>query len=151
MYRVTLDADEAFDEELPRALERAALLTLEAEGAAAESDVTIALTGEEEMRQLNCQYREVDGVTDVLSFEMHETMPDGRTYLGDVVVCVPVAQRQADAQGHSLLAELSLLVVHGLLHLLGEDHDDAAARASMWAKQSAMLEQLGLSVSPTES
>jgi probable rRNA maturation factor len=89
----------------------------------------------------------VDSATDVLAFALEEA-PDlvtggaGRV-LGDVVVAVDVAMQQADARGHDLDAELALLAVHGLLHLLGEDHDTPARKAQMWARQAQLLRGLG--------
>ena len=108
------------------------------------------LTDRDEIRRLNGVYRGLDQVTDVLSFELNETLPEGGTYLGDVVIALPVAQEQADAGGHALLAELSLLVIHGVLHLLGYDHADSGAKDEMWSRQAEILEELGLHASPTE-
>jgi probable rRNA maturation factor len=72
-------------------------------------------------------------------------------YLGDVAIAVPTAERQAAIKGHTPLAELQLLAVHGVLHLLGHDHLDAGQKAAMWAAQAAILGKLGLaSIQPTE-
>jgi probable rRNA maturation factor len=83
----------------------------------------------------------------VLSFPAGETLPGMdkfSDYLGDVALSVPYATRQAAAKGHDPAAEMQLLVVHGLLHLLGYDHDTAAAQEQMWRVQADILEQLGL-------
>jgi probable rRNA maturation factor len=83
----------------------------------------------------------------VLSFPAGEVMPGMAeaglaAYLGDVAISVARAAAQAAAGGHSLAAELQLLTVHGVLHLLGHDHDEPAAKAAMWAAQTAVLTQL---------
>jgi probable rRNA maturation factor len=89
---------------------------------APEADsVTVRLISDREMRELNRVYRDRDRTTDVLSFPGEET-PEGR-HLGDVVVAVPTARRQAAARGHELQRELRTLLLHGLLHCLGYDHE----------------------------
>lgn len=116
-----------------------------------EVDLTLVLTGDARLRALNQQFRGVDAATDVLSFG--DGGPDaesGRRYLGDVVISVPRARAQARAAGHSLVAELQLLAVHGTLHLLGHDHAKPAQRGAMWAAQDAILHQLGLEIVSAE-
>lgn len=88
----------------------------------ADPEVTLALVGSAAMRTLNRRFRKKDRPTDVLSFPLGKQGPDGRHYLGDIVIAVPVAFRQAREKGHSLKRELELLAVHGFLHLLGFDH-----------------------------
>ncbi len=85
------------------------------------SDLTVRLVGEEAMRRLNRDFRDKDRPTDVLSFPGEET-PDGDP-LGDVVIALGVAGRQAEAAGHSLETELQVLILHGALHCLGYDHE----------------------------
>ncbi len=105
-------------------------------------DLSIALTTDEDIQQLNLQYRKIDRPTDVLSFESDETDPvSGTRYLGDIVISYPRALQQARDAGHPVENELMLLVVHGVLHLLGYDHDSAANKASMWKLQSRVLAQ----------
>jgi probable rRNA maturation factor len=70
--------------------------------------------------------------------------PTARSYLGDVIISYPRAVAQAGEGGHSLVAELALLVIHGVLHLLGYDHSIAEDKVIMWAKQDAILERVGL-------
>ena len=84
-------------------------------------DLTIRLVGEEEMRLLNRDYRDQDRPTDVLSFPGQET-PEGDP-LGDVVIALGVAGRQATEAGHELATELRVLILHGALHCLGYDHE----------------------------
>jgi probable rRNA maturation factor len=85
-------------------------------------EVTLAFVGERAIRTLNRKFMKKDGPTDVLSFPIGEKGPDGKFYLGDIVIAVPVAFRQAREKGHSLDRELRLLAIHGFLHLLGYDH-----------------------------
>jgi probable rRNA maturation factor len=127
-------------------LEQAAHLTLEFSGRSMEVDLTIVLTNDAQLRELNREYLELDAPTDVLSFPASEEDPEtGRPYLGDILISVPRAAAQAQAAGHPLEAELQLLVVHGTLHLLGHDHAEADEKACMWKEQARVLEGLGLS------
>ncbi len=93
-----------------------------------QAEVGLHLVGERRMAALNADYRGVHGVTDVLSFPLEEPgdpVPAGvPRLLGDVVVCPVQARRQATADGTPPAFELALLVTHGLLHLLGWEHDD---------------------------
>lgn len=93
-------------------------------------ELSLALVDDEEMRALNRDWRGKDRPTDVLAFpqaEPGESCPDG--LLGDVVVSVPTAARQAAARGHSTEVEIRTLLVHGILHLLGHDHERSPADA----------------------
>jgi probable rRNA maturation factor len=81
---------------------------------------------------------------------MDDRIPGDHEYLGDVVIAVPLAEAQARDAGHDLLSELSLLSVHGLLHLLGHDHADESERKAMWRMQEEILAQLGIRARPTE-
>jgi len=103
--------------------------------ARAKGHVTIAIVPDARVRQLNHRYRRRDRVTDVLSF-----MSDEHGYLGDVVIAAGVARRQARAAGHSLQTELRVLALHGLLHLLGYDHERDAGRM---ARLEARLRRVG--------
>lgn len=86
-------------------------------------EVSLSFVGERAIRTLNRKFMKKDRPTDVLSFPLGEKGPDGQFYLGDIVIAVPVAFRQARGKGHSLDRELRLLAIHGFLHLLGFDHD----------------------------
>jgi probable rRNA maturation factor len=128
----------------PDMLERAALAVLAHQST--DGDLTIVLTDDAQLRELNRDYLGVDAPTDVLSFPASETDPEtGRRYLGDILISVPRAEEQARAAGHPLEAEVQLLAVHGTLHLLGHDHAGAAEKARMWKAQAEVLERLGLS------
>jgi probable rRNA maturation factor len=87
-----------------------------------DPEVTLSFVGEQAIRTLNRKWMKKDRPTDVLSFPLGDKAPDGKYYLGDIVIAVPVAVRQARAKGHGLDRELRLLAIHGFLHLLGYDH-----------------------------
>jgi probable rRNA maturation factor len=111
----------------------------------AVGDLTVVLSDDAQLRELNREYLGIDASTDVLSFPAAETDPEtGEAYLGDVIISVPQAEVQARAAGHPLESEVQLLVVHGVLHLLGHDHAEPDAKASMWAAQADVLRRLGL-------
>jgi probable rRNA maturation factor len=125
-------------------VERAGRATLDLSGVP-DADLTLVLTGDERIRGLNREFLHQDTATDVLSFPADEPDPEtGRRYLGDVVISVPRAAMQAGAGEHPLEAEIQLLVVHGVLHLLGHDHAEAEEKTRMWAAQSEVLERLGV-------
>ncbi len=113
------------------------------------AELTVVLTSDTEVRELNRRHAGTDAETDVLAFPGGSTDPDsGLAYLGDVVIAVPVAERQAATAGHALRDELALLTIHGVLHLLGHDHQDAASRAKMQAAQRAALRRMGITFRP---
>jgi probable rRNA maturation factor len=85
--------------------------------------VSIAFVDDRRMRELNRTYRQKDATTDVLSFMFGDDTPEGEHYLGEIVIAVPTATRQAQELGHTLQAEILQLVTHGLLHLCGYDHE----------------------------
>ena len=135
-------------------LQRAARLTLEIstplnpslEAAPADVDITIVLTDDAQLHELNLEFLGVDSPTDVLSFPASESDPEtGSTYLGDILISIPRATEQALAAGHPVEAEVQLLVVHGTLHLLGYDHAEAEEKARMWKAQAEVMSRLGLS------
>ena len=118
-------------------------------GLAPEDEWSLEFLDDEAVRALNREYRQLDKPTDVLSFAMEEgddvfpSLPGLPRTLGDVVIAVPTAIRQAEERGHEVDAELALLMIHGLLHLLGEDHDTADRKKQMWRRQQALLDLLG--------
>jgi probable rRNA maturation factor len=130
--------------EVDSLLQHAARAALEHQSA--DGDLTILLTDDAQLRDLNRGYLNVDAPTDVLSFPASETDPEtGARYLGDILISIPRAREQARAAGHPLEAELQLLTVHGVLHLLGHDHAGAEEKNLMWAAQAEVLARLGLS------
>lgn len=88
-----------------------------------ETFINVVITSDSEMRKLNKKHLKHDRTTDVLSFNINETLPDGRYYLGDIIVSRETAERQAVLQGHSVEIEISELIAHGVLHLQGIHHD----------------------------
>jgi probable rRNA maturation factor len=110
-----------------------------------QGELTLVVTDDEGIRALSRDFLGLDVPTDVLSFGAQEesgpfvSAPEAGSYLGDVIVSYPRAVEQAQEQGHSTEQELSLLIVHGVLHLLGYDHADDAEKAVMWARQDAIL------------
>jgi probable rRNA maturation factor len=128
-----------------RLLERAAKAALEHQSASMDSDLTVVLTDDARIQELNRDYLGIDAPTDVLSFPASETDPEtGSPYLGDILISLPYAARSAAQAGHPLEAEVQLLVVHGVLHLLGHDHAKVREKAKMWKAQAEILESLGL-------
>lgn len=114
-------------------------------------ELTIVLTDEKTIQRLNKQYRGHDSSTDVLSFTDGSLDPDtGGVYYGDVIIALPIARTQAKTAGHTLEAELALLTVHGVLHLLGFDHTDPKERDRMWAVKRTILAKLGYQIALPE-
>jgi len=130
----------------PRELvERAAQAALVHQSQYPDSDLTLVLTDDAQLRELNRDYLGNDAPTDVLSFPAFESDPEtGSRYLGDILISMPYAARSAEKAGHPFEAEVQLLVVHGVLHLLGHDHAEAGEKAHMWKAQNEILFQLGL-------
>lgn len=139
---IHIEAEIPFPQNL---IEAAAQAALEHELQSLDSELSVILTDDTRLHELNLNYLGVDAPTDVLSFPASETDPEtGARYLGDILISVPRAQDQAEAAGHPLEAEVELLVVHGVLHLLGHDHAQAEEKARMWKAQAEVLERLGL-------
>jgi probable rRNA maturation factor len=111
-------------------------------------EVSVTFTTPDEIRRLNREYRGNDSVTDVLSFtydEEWQNVPSGMPMvLGDIVICIERAKEQAEEYGHSLTRELAFLTAHGLMHLLGHDHEDDDEERAMMAEQEAVLSALGI-------
>ena len=113
------------------------------------TEVSITLTNDAYIREINRQYRQIDRPTDVISFALQEskepTIADGsHVTLGDILISVERAEAQAEDYGHSLRRELAFLTVHGMLHLLGFDHIEDAKRQEMEAAQAEIMEKLGV-------
>jgi probable rRNA maturation factor len=89
---------------------------------AGPAEVHVLITGDERIRELNRSYLGRDVATDVLSFPDGDQLPSGRRLLGEIVISIDTARRQAAAEGHDELRELLELVIHGTLHLIGYDH-----------------------------
>lgn len=124
--------------------------TLKAEGLAPPYEVSMVFTSSEVVRQLNRDYRGLNEPTDVLAFYMLPQKgtdssfvlpPDGVARLGEVIISYPQAAEQAREQGHSSKRELALLVIHGILHLLGYDHEEPEEESKMREKERELLER----------
>jgi probable rRNA maturation factor len=145
-YVVHQHADPEFADFLPKLVDVAQATYAEVD--AVSGEMTLALVNTEKIRALNFEFRNLDEPTDVLSFADDSIDPDtGIRYYGDVVIAVPIAIEQAEKAGHPLQAELSLLAIHGVLHLLGYDHQEKSDKASMWEIQSAVLDKCGFHIS----
>ncbi|MFC5338356.1 rRNA maturation RNase YbeY [Leucobacter denitrificans] len=122
-------------------LQRLASFVLESMFVHADTELSLMFVDEAAIEQLHVQWMDEPGATDVLSFPMDELRPgrpDAKTpagLLGDIVVCPQVAEYQAEAAGHSLEQEITVLVVHGMLHLLGFDHGTPDEEAEMFGLQ----------------
>ena len=121
---------------------------LQAENVSVKSDVGLLITGDKKIQELNLKYLEEDRQTDVLSFPIMEQLenapafinvPDGKKHLGDIIISYPTAARQAEERGHSTEREIIILLIHGILHLLGYDHDIPEREQAMRSRESAIL------------
>lgn len=135
---------------LDEALWRDRLETLmRLEGLPENAQVSVTFVDDATIHELNREHRGVDRPTDVLSFpqfEADEEIPEGMPHvLGDLVVSLETARRQAEEYGHSEEREIAFLLVHGFLHLLGYDHETAEEEAEMRDEQRVLLDRLGIS------
>lgn len=142
--------------ELRRLLRAAAVAAASACGLTRDAEVSLLFTDDAGIQELNRDYRGRDSSTDVLSFALNEDEQGGNDLgaslpgdfplmLGDIVISYQHAQQQAQAYGHSLLRETVFLFTHGMLHLLGYDHERSEQEEqTMFALQDKIMEQLGL-------
>jgi probable rRNA maturation factor len=107
--------------------------------------LSVRIVGNSRSRSLNSHYRHKDKPTNVLSFAGAGNAPDGRCFLGELVICAPVVAFEARAQGKSLQAHWAHMTVHGVLHLLGFDHERAPEAAKMACREIQILDRLGFS------
>ena len=135
---VDVDLDEA-------RLQRLAAFVLESLHVHPNTELGVLLVDEAAIERLHVQWMDLPGPTDVLSFPMDELRPgrvDAQTpagLLGDIVICPQVAEVQAEAAGHSLQQEISVLLTHGMLHLLGFDHAAPDEEAEMFGLQRDLI------------
>ncbi|OPA78413.1 rRNA maturation RNase YbeY [Paenibacillus selenitireducens] len=146
-------------EQLIERLNQLLQLTAEMEGIT-DGEVELTFVDDEQIHELNRDYRGIDRPTDVLSFAMHEELdeeldiiyeveseddaPPFHDTFGDIIISVTRAKEQSEDYGHSLERELGFLFVHGFLHLLGYDHQDEPSEKEMMSKQESVLAQAGL-------
>jgi len=148
---IEIDVLEPYQEFVDSArLKEAARRVLAAERV--QGDLAIIVTDDETVADLNRRFLGKEGPTDVLSFPAQAPEasdgfvlpPEEAPYLGDILIALPFTQRQAERVGRPLEDELALLVVHGTLHLLGYDHAAEEEKARMWARQNAILAEMGI-------
>ena len=157
-HEIIIDAEVDVPEELTERLEQVITAALEAEGVELPCEISVLLTDDAGIHQVNLDMRDVDRPTDVLSFPMFElepgVPPEGEDYLdpatdlcplGDMCISLERAQEQAKEFGHSLEREICYLTVHSVLHLLGYDHlDEGPMKAQMREREEAILAGLGI-------
>jgi probable rRNA maturation factor len=107
--------------------------------------ISVRVVGAARSRSLNAQYRHKNRPTNVLSFSGAGISPDGRNYLGELVICAPVVAHEAESQGKTLEAHWAHMTVHGTLHLLGFDHQRSAEARKMSRREVQILDRLGFS------
>ena len=120
------------------------------EGVNDNTEVSVTIVDNEEIRKINNKFRNIDRATDVLSFPLidfdNESLPDdgSKIYLGDIIISIERAKEQAKEYGHSIDREIGFLTAHSILHLLGYDHMVPEEEKEMFAKQEEILNNLGL-------
>lgn len=155
MIEVDVQVDERFERAVDSGLiERAVAAALAAEGVSGALELSVMVSDDATLHQLNRDYRSVDAPTDVLSFADDDSdaaatafvrAPDAPRYLGDLAISYERVLAQAAEYGHSHERELAFLTVHGVLHLLGYDHERGPDdQALMRAREDAIMHQLGL-------
>ena len=123
---------------------------LKYEGVSDNTEISVTIVDNEEIRKINNKFRNIDRATDVLSFPLidfdNEDLPnDGsKIYLGDIIISIERAKEQANEYGHSLDREVGFLTAHSMLHLLGYDHMVPEEEKVMFAQQEEILSNLGL-------
>ncbi len=149
-FDITIEVDAPFAVQVDQAhMVDVATQVLAHEGVPGPLEMGIWITSEVEIRTLNRTYRNVDSATDVLSFGMDDETgfvqaPDAVRHLGDIAISFPHVVRQADEYGHSRDRELAYLLAHGVLHLLGYDHEDPMETKRMREHEEAVLGDLGI-------
>ena len=143
------DSDFELEKELLEKMSEGAVICTEQEGLDSERvEISLTLVDAEEIQQLNRDYRNVDKVTDVLSFPQYDDLNDlpeeGEIMLGDVIICRQRAEEQAEEFGHSVEREMVYLFVHSVCHLLGYDHMEDEEKAEMRAKEESVMEQINV-------
>ena len=112
-----------------------------------DGEFNIIIVDNKKIQELNKEYRNIDKVTDVISFALEDDETyklDNYRMLGDIYICIEKAYSQAEEYGHSFKRELSFLAVHGLLHLLGYDHMTKEEEEIMFSKQEEVLNRYGI-------
>ena len=108
-----------------------------------DTELSVRIVDEDEAKLLNETYRGAKGPTNVLSFPFENETPEPLPLIGDIVVCAPVVAREAQQQNKDLSAHWAHMIIHGVLHLLGYDHQDDAEAAIMEALETEIMQKLG--------
>lgn len=143
-------SDVEISDDMIALLKSAAESVLKNENLSGKFEISLTFCSEEEIKQLNCVHRQIDKVTDVLSFplgeggEYPENLSTGAYVLGDIVICAKRAVEQAKEYGHSIEREFAFLCAHSVLHLLGYDHMQADEAKQMEALQEKALEDINI-------
>lgn len=145
--QIIYDSEFELEDSLLEKMEEGAKLCIEEEGIDPEYvEISLTLVDGEEIQELNRMYRNVDKVTDVLSFpqfdDLNELPEEEEILLGDVVICRQRAEEQAEEFGHSVEREMVYLFVHSICHLLGYDHMEEQEKAEMRAKEESVMERI---------
>ncbi len=107
--------------------------------------IGILICSDREIQGLNLKFREIDLPTDVLSFGLEEINPESHEhYLGDIIISYETANKQSHLMAHSVMTEITILIIHGFLHLLGYDHNTESKKREMWQKQFQAINLLGI-------
>ena len=144
--------EETLSLEHSQVIEKIIVDSLAYENFAKPYEVSISIVDNEEIRQINKQYRGIDGATDVLSFPLltfeEGERPDfnekNEVLLGDIIISLERAKEQAEEYGHSVKRELAFLTAHSMLHLLGYDHMEEEEEKEMFQKQREILNKAGI-------
>ena len=156
---ILIDDDNNWLDEHPKMLEvieNVIARSLEEEEFTKDVEISLTLTDNETIKEINFDYRNIDGVTDVISFPQidwaaenvspsaYVNLRDGDILLGDIIISTQRLKEQATEYGHSLERECGFLVAHSMLHLLGYDHIQSEEEREMFVKQEKILKDLGL-------
>ncbi|MDD4377550.1 MAG: rRNA maturation RNase YbeY [Eubacteriales bacterium] len=146
---IIFDEGQVVENDVLELMTKAATYAIEFEKIDTErTEISVSFVEAEEIKDLNCQYRNIDKVTDVLSFPQFEDLNDlpeeGELFLGDVVICKERAEEQAKEFGHSFKREIIYLFVHSVLHLVGYDHMDEEDKTEMRKQEEIIMSHIGL-------
>ncbi|AKL85219.1 rRNA maturation RNase YbeY [Bacillus atrophaeus] len=147
-----IDETESVAEEMLKEVEKLLQFAAEREGVQDQAEVSVTIVTNDEIQQINKEYRGKDTPTDVISFALEEEGEDEveivgaemPPVLGDIIISADRTKEQAEEYGHSFLRELGFLAVHGFLHLLGYDHMTKEQEEEMFTKQKDLLDNYGL-------
>ncbi len=134
------------DENIVELMEKAIILCLNMEEVSTDIEISISFVDDQEIRLLNKGYRGKDKVTDVLSFPLYEDVHivDVIHCLGDIVISLQQAERQAKEYEHTFIREVVFLTVHSMFHLMGYDHENIEDKKVMRKKEEEIMKQMGI-------